>query len=150
MLCPCNPTNPVPACAQNIILGAYTPGKQLNIYFTTATGRVDMFTTTVTSDGIIQLPTPDLRLSTPYTVTIAETDDQKQTSMQWIIDSTSVSCLTVTLAPIAAQDNCYNPQFFQLTLINTDSNNTFTPPADSVETPPAAPPPPPPALPATP
>ena len=118
MSCNCKMVNPIPACAQNIKLGAYVPGKQVNIYFTTATGRVDTFTTTATQQGTVQLPTPGLRLNTPYTVTLTETADARQTNMQWLIGSTAVDCITLTFVPEATQENCYNPELFEVSLIS--------------------------------
>ena len=118
MPCNCPPITPVPACAQNIKLGSYVPGKQLNLYFTTATGRVDTFTTAANQQGTIQLPMPQLRLNTPYTVTITETADARQTNMQWLIDSTAVDCITLTLVPETNGDNCYNPELFVVSLIS--------------------------------
>jgi hypothetical protein len=116
MSCNCNPSNPVPACAQNLQLGTYAPGKQLNVYFTTATGRVDAYAATTDTQGLIHLPAPNLRMDTPYTVTIAEQSDNKQNPVSWLIGSTSLECITVQFTPESLNDNCFNPAIYEVTL----------------------------------
>lgn len=114
MSCNCTATNAIPAGAQTLHLGTYIPNRQLNVYFTTATGRVDIFPAITTGLGIIQLATPRLRLNTAYEVTIAERSDELQRRMPWNLNNTSITCASVTFNPEALADGCFTPQYYAL------------------------------------
>jgi len=116
MSCNCNKAFSVPVGAAGLNLGVYKPNAPLFVIFETATGRRDVYTTTCTSTGSIQLPTPGLRLNTPYTVTLCEQTDPEQADQPWQVNSTLVNCLSLQFEQMWTGDTLFNPAVFDITL----------------------------------
>lgn len=95
MSCNCNKAFAVPVGAYNLNLGVYKPGVTLYVLFETATVRRDVVEITCDTSGIIQFPMPDLRIDTPYEVSITEKGDPEQTTKQWQVGADIVSCVSL-------------------------------------------------------
>ena len=116
MSCNCNNAFNVPVGNGRLKLGVYQPGAELNVLFKTATGRRDVFAVTCDGTGAIIFPNPQLRLNTPYEVSIALTSDATQTALQWHIGTDNVTCVSFEMVEAWQNDGLLNPDEIDITL----------------------------------
>ncbi|HWB64864.1 MAG TPA: hypothetical protein VG603_15210 [Chitinophagales bacterium] len=107
--------NPIPVSAENLIIGTYEANKDILVVFTSATGRADAYPVTTDSEGVITLenPAPDLRVDTPYTITITEADDETQEAKSITIDDTDTTAITVEFKDIEG----FEPVNFKISIV---------------------------------
>jgi hypothetical protein len=118
-MCNCIDTRPIPYNAQNITIGTYNggPNKAVIVTFTTASGRVDTATCTTDSAGLIVVANPNLRMNTPYTVTVTDAEDAAQIEQGVLIGGTTYTCLNVEFIPEWKGDGtAVNPESFVISI----------------------------------
>ena len=114
MSCNCNKAFTVPVGVGTLNLGIYQPNKNIFITFETATGRSDVVPATCDFAGNIIIHMPDLRLNTPYQVTIGEPDDPTLNPQLWKVGDDTVNCVSLQFVQQWQGDTAFTESIFQL------------------------------------
>ena len=114
MSCNCNKAFSVPVGVIKLNLGVYESYQNVFVIFETATGRTDVIQADCDVSGNIIIPTPDLRLNTPYQVTIAESNDPALSPQSWKVGGETVNCISLQFVQQWQGNTAFTEVVFQL------------------------------------